>query len=124
MLTLAAGHVLKLNYLYGGRYNDKSRFKIIYLATNIVMSLAEDVLDEGRCIYVDNHHSSFELLNKLGKCTTDVIGTVRKDCKTLPKDVANSKLNKRETKTANSSQYNAIISLLINIYNTVMGGVD
>ena len=25
-----------------------------YIATNIVMSLAEDGLDEGRCIYVDN----------------------------------------------------------------------
>ena len=88
------------------------------------MSLAEDVLDEGSCIYVDNHHSSFGLLNELGKCTTDVIGTVRKYYKTLPKDVANSKLNKRETKTAYSPQYNVIIPLLINIYNNVMGGVD
>ena len=31
-------------------------------ATNIAMSLAEDVLDEGRCIYVDNWYSSVELL--------------------------------------------------------------
>ena len=37
-------------------------FNFTYNATNIVMSLAEDVLDEGRCIYVDNWYSSVELL--------------------------------------------------------------
>ena len=71
-----------------------------YHATNIVMSLAEDVLDEGTCIYVDNWYNSVKLLDKLGKGSTNVIGTVWKDCKTLPKDVVKAKLNKEETKTA------------------------
>ena len=79
-----------------------------YNATNIVMSLAEDVLDEGSCIYVDNWYSSVELLDDLGKCSTDVIGTVWKDRKALPKDVVNPKLNKGETKIAYSPLYNAI----------------
>ena len=79
-----------------------------YNATNIVVSLAEDVLDEGRCIYVDNWYSSVELLDKLGKRSTDVIGTVRKDCKALPRDAVNATLNKGETKTAYSPQYNAM----------------
>ena len=57
------------------------------------MTLAENVLDEGRCIYVDNWYSSVELLDELGKLSTDVIGTVRKDRKALLKDVVNAKLN-------------------------------
>ena len=77
-------------------------------ATNIVMSLAENILDEGRCIYVDNWYSFVELLDELGKRSTDVIGTVRKGRKALPKDVVNAKLNKEETKTAYSPQYNAL----------------
>ena len=38
------------------------------------MSLAENILDEGRCIYVDNWYSSVELLDELGKRSTDVVG--------------------------------------------------
>ena len=57
------------------------------------MTLAENVLDEGRCIYEDNWYSSVELLDELGKLSTDVIGTVRKDRKALLKDVVNAKLN-------------------------------
>ena len=64
-----------------------------YNTTNIVMTLAENVLDEGRCIYVDNWYSSVELLDELGKLSTDVTGTVRKDRKALLKDVVNAKLN-------------------------------
>ena len=45
-------------------------------ATNIVMSLAEDVLDKGRCIYVDNWYSSVVLIDELGKRSTDVVETV------------------------------------------------
>ena len=79
-----------------------------YDATNIVMNLAENALDEGRCIYVDNWYGSVELLDKLGKRSTDFIGTFRKDRKALLKDVANVKLNKGKTKTAYSPQYNVM----------------
>ena len=88
------------------RINPDSDFT--YNATNFVMSLAEDTLDEGRCISVDNWYSSIELLDELGKRSTDVIGTAWKDSKALPKDVVKSKLNKGETKTAYSTQYNAM----------------
>ena len=54
------------------RINPDSNFN--YNATNIVMSLAENILDEGRCIYVDNWYSSVELLDELGKRSTDVVG--------------------------------------------------
>ena len=77
-------------------------------ATNIVMSLAEYVLDKGRCIYVDNWYSSVVLIDELGKRSTDVVETVWKDRKALPKDVVNANLNKVETKTAYSCQHNAM----------------
>ena len=77
------------------RINPDSKFT--YNVTNIVKSLAEKILDEGRCIYVDNWYSSVELLDKLGKRSW-------KDRKALPKGVVNAKLNKRETKTAYSLQ--------------------
>ena len=90
----------------GTRINPDSNFT--YKATNIVTSLAEDVLDEGSCIYVDNWYSSVELLVELGKRSTNVIRTDRKDRKTLTKDIVNAKLNKGETKTAYSPQYDAM----------------
>ena len=71
-----------------------------YHATNIVTSLVEDLLVQGRCIYRDEWYNSVELLDELGKRSTDVTGTVRKDRKALPKDVMNAKLNKGETKTS------------------------
>ena len=61
-------------------------------ATSIVMTLMEKVLDEGRCLYINNCYSSTELLDELQKQSTDVISTVRKDQKGLPKDTFNAKL--------------------------------
>ena len=67
-----------------------------YQATNIVMTLTEKLLDEGRCLYIDNWYSSMELLDELGKRGTDVVGTVRKDRKGLSKEVMNAKLKEGE----------------------------
>ena len=61
-----------------------------YNATNIVLSLPEDLLSEVRCTYIGNWYSSVELLHELGKRSSDVIGTVWKDCKALPKDAVNA----------------------------------
>ena len=61
-----------------------------YNATNIVLSLAEDLLSEVRCTYVGNWYSSVELLHELGKRSSDVIGTVWRDRKALPKDAVNA----------------------------------
>ena len=102
------GYVWNSVSYMGGDTRINPDVNFTYDATNIVMSLAEDVLDEGRRIYVDNWYSSVESLDELGKCSTDVIGTVQKDRKALPKDIVNAKLNKRETKAAYSPLYNAM----------------
>ena len=86
----------------------KPHLNFSYHATNIMRSLAKDVLGEGRCIYVDNWYSSVELLDELGKHSKNVTGTVRKDRTALPKDIVNAKLDKGETKTLYSPQYNAM----------------
>ena len=55
-------------------------------ATNIVMSLCEKVLDEGRCLFMNNWYSNLELLSVLRNRSTNGVGTVRKDRKGLLKD--------------------------------------
>ena len=50
------------------------------------MSLCEKVLDEGRCLFMNNWYSNLELLSVLRNRSTDRVGTVRKDRKGLPKD--------------------------------------
>ena len=79
-----------------------------YQATNIVMSLSEKVLDEGRCLFMDNWYSSLELLSELCNRSTDVVGTVRKDRKGLPKDVMSKKLKIGEKATAYNLSYDAM----------------
>ena len=67
--------------IYTNNVDPNSEYQ--YQATNIVMTLTEKLLDEGRCLYIDNWYSSMELLDELGKRGTDVVGTVRKDRKGL-----------------------------------------
>lgn len=55
-------------------------------ATNIVMSLCEKVLDEGRCLFMNNWYSNLELLSVLRNRSTNGVGTVHKDRKGLLKD--------------------------------------
>ena len=66
--------------IYTGSDTDLSVVGFSYSSTNIVMSLAEELLDEVRCIYVDNWYSSMELLDALG----------HRDRKGVPKDVMNA----------------------------------
>ena len=75
------------------------------------MSLCENVLDEGRCFFLDNWYSSLELLSKLRNRSTDVVGTVQKDCKGLPKDVMSKKLKTGKKATAYNLNYGAMSML-------------
>lgn len=82
--------------------------KYQYQATSIVMTLMKKVLDEGRCLYINNWDSSVELLDELQKRSTDVISTVRKDQKRLPKDTLNAKLKAGEKSVAYCLKYSAM----------------
>ena len=70
-----------------------------YQATDIVISLCEKVLDEGRCLFMDNWYRSLELLSEFRNRSSDVGGTVRKDLKGLPKDDMSKKRKTGEKAT-------------------------
>ena len=71
-----------------------------YNATKIVFSLAKDLLNQGYCIYVDNWYTSLELCANLRYVNTDVIGTLHKDRKGLPKDVVEQKRKRRNVRSS------------------------
>ena len=67
-----------------------------YHATKVVMSLMENLLNKGHCVYIDNWYTSIEICNVLNSNTTDVVGTLRRDRKGLPGDVVKKKLKQGE----------------------------
>lgn len=87
---------LELNNVYGKDTMVNSDLSYIYHAIYMVMKLTGDVVDEGKFIYVDSWYKSVELSDEQGKHSTDVIGTVEKYWKSLPKDAMKAKLKKRE----------------------------
>ena len=48
-----------------------------YHATKEVLTLMEDLLHEGHCVYINNWYTSIEVCNVLKNNTIDVIGTLR-----------------------------------------------
>ena len=70
-----------------GRYNGKTRFKLYLSCYNYCDDSSRRCIQKKEGI---NWYSSVEVLDELGKRFTDFIGTVRKDCKALPKDIVNA----------------------------------
>ncbi|CAI6371956.1 unnamed protein product [Macrosiphum euphorbiae] len=66
------------------------------VGTKIVMELGEPFLDCGRTLYVDNWYSSVELAEQLKTRKTHLVGTIRSNRKSNPKDVVQKKLKKGE----------------------------
>jgi len=66
------------------------------VGTKIVMELGEPFLDCGRTLYVDNWYSSVELAEQLKTRQTHLVGTIRSNRKSNPKDVVQKKLKKGE----------------------------
>lgn len=74
------------------------------VGTNIVMELAEPFLNFGRTIIiVDNWYTSIELAEKLGEQNTYLIGTLRSNRKSNPKEIIKKKLKKGEVCTLRSN---------------------
>ena len=48
-----------------------------YHATKYVLTLMEDLLHEGHCVYINNWYTSIEVCNVLKNNTIDAIGTLR-----------------------------------------------
>ncbi|XP_065664709.1 piggyBac transposable element-derived protein 4-like [Hydra vulgaris] len=54
-----------------------------YIATSIVMTLMNNLLNKGYCVFINNWYTSVEVCHKLLLNKTDCVGTVRKDRKSL-----------------------------------------
>lgn len=77
-------------------YAGKEREEGASVPTNVVISLAENLLCQGRTIVTDNYYTSLELAEKLLEKQTHLLGTLRKNRKGLPIDVVQKKLKKNE----------------------------
>ena len=64
------------------------------LAKNICLNLAEQLLHQGRTLYIDNFYTSYELAKCFLDKKTHVVGTLRANKKDIPKDVLHAKLKR------------------------------
>lgn len=62
--------------------------------SQIVLTLADELLNKGHLIAMDNYYSSPELYQILCQLKTDAVGTVRVNRKNLPADVIKAKLTR------------------------------
>ncbi|CAI6369364.1 unnamed protein product [Macrosiphum euphorbiae] len=66
------------------------------------MTLGDPYFDCGRTLYVDNRYSSVELAEKLKTRQTHLVGTIRSNRKSNPKEVIKKKLKKGEVDSMRS----------------------
>lgn len=70
-----SGYIWKF-VVYTGKEADTAK-KNVNLSTRVVLTLAEDLLDKGYIIFMDNYYSSPDLATKLVQQNTDAVGTLR-----------------------------------------------
>lgn len=63
-----------------GKDTDIQENRIYGHATNVVLTLAKDLLDKSYCIYADNFYCSLEAAAAMNDRKTDIVGSVRKNC--------------------------------------------
>ena len=80
--------------IYSGRSADS--VKETGLAHNVYLQVAEKLFDQERTLYIDNFYMSYELAISCLNHKTHVMGTLRNNKKTLPKDIFHCKLSKGE----------------------------
>ncbi|XP_055918374.1 piggyBac transposable element-derived protein 4-like [Eupeodes corollae] len=66
------------------------------LAKNVCTELCQGLLNEGRCLFVDNFYTSYELAQSFLQQRTHVVGTLRANKRNLPKEVLLAKLKRGE----------------------------
>ncbi|KAF2885692.1 hypothetical protein ILUMI_20465 [Ignelater luminosus] len=100
-----AGYVWKI-IVYTGKETELKDFvqgidtKSLTKPTQIVLTLAGEILNKEHLIAMDNYYSSPELYDLLCQLKKDAIGTVRVNRKQFPKSVTQKKLQRGETVSA------------------------
>lgn len=77
-------------------YAGKEANAELNVGSKIVLELSEPYLDCGRTLYVDNWYTSIELAESLNDRQTHLVGTLRANRKSNPKDVTQKKLKRGE----------------------------
>lgn len=76
-------------------YAGKEANAELNVGSKIVLELSEPYLDRGRILYVDNWYTSIELAELINSRQTHLVGTLRANRKSNPKDVTQKKIKKR-----------------------------
>ena len=66
------------------------------IGNKVCMNLMQSLLHQGRTLFVDNFHTSYELARSLLKRKTHLVGTLHANRKHLPKVVMQAKLKRGE----------------------------
>ena len=82
--------------IYVGK--DKTPGTDVPASESVVMEIAQPILNKGYTLYLDNWYSSPQLFIKLLENGTNVVGTVRKYRKHMPKALVSHKLKKGDAK--------------------------
>lgn len=77
--------------IYSGREHQP---RTVSVAESVVVGLMENLLNGGRTLYTDNWYTSISLAQALLSRKTDLVGTMRKDRKRVPKCVADGRLQR------------------------------
>lgn len=94
-----SGYICKL-IVYVGKETELIQNPQYGHATNVVLTVLNELLDKGYCVYTDNYYCSPELALSLHQRKTDIVGTVRSNRKGLPKEFVKQKLDKNEITAA------------------------
>lgn len=97
-LCVNKGYTYNLSVYCGTEKNEGQS-----VATGVVFSLINDLLDKGRTLYTDNYYTSVALAHALLRRNTYLVGTLRTNRKLNPKEVITKKLKKGETVSAESN---------------------
>lgn len=89
----SSGYCMRFK-IYVGK--DKVQGVDIPASESVVMEVAQPILNKGYTLYMDNWYSSPQLFSVLQNQNTNVVGTVRKNRKHMPKQLASFKLKKGE----------------------------
>lgn len=104
-----SGYIWKV-IVYVGQETEIQQNPKVGHATNVIMTIMENLLDKGYCVYSDNYYCSPELALSLHHRKTDLTGTVKSNRKGLPKKQVKEKLEKSEAIVA-SEEKNRMIYL-------------
>ena len=84
LLEGSTGYVWNVILYAGGDTLLDDNFDSDYHATKVVLTLMEDLLHKGHCVYTDNWYTPIDICNVLNNNTAYAVGTLRRYRKGLP----------------------------------------